>query len=78
MNNPEPRTEILELPGSEDLGPIRCEGDWDTEGGDVLSEDVDEAGGGVGAEPVDGDPVGEPADKDQVGFSPELEEVRTD
>ena len=78
MNNPEPRTEILELPGSEDLGPIRCEGDWDTEGGDVLSEDVDEAGGGVGAEPVDGEPIGVSADKDNVGLGSELEEVRTD
>ena len=78
MDDPEPRTELLELPGCEDLGSVRCEGDGDTEGGDVLSEDGDEAGGGVRAEPVDCDPVGEPADKDQVGFSPKLEEVRTD
>ena len=78
MNNPESGTEILELPGGEDLGSVRCEGDRDAEGGDVLSEDSDEAGGGVRAEPVDGDPVGVAADKDNVGFGPELEEIRTD
>ena len=43
-----------------------------------MSEDVDEVGGGIRAEPGDGDPVGVAADKDKVGLGSELEKVRAD
>ena len=43
-----------------------------------MSEDVDEAGGGVRAEPVDGDPVRVAANKDKVRLGSKLEKICTD
>ena len=43
-----------------------------------MSEDVDKVGGGIRAEPGDGDPVGVAADKDKVSLGSELEEICAD
>ena len=43
-----------------------------------MSEDIDEVGRGIRAEPGDGDPVGVAADKDQVSFGPKLKLKKND
>ena len=43
-----------------------------------MPEHVDETGGGIRAEPVEGEPVGVAADEDKVGLGSKLEEVGAD
>ena len=70
--------EVFKLFGGEHLSSISCQGDWDAEGGDVVSEARECLGCGVLWQFPKCEPVAVSVDRCQVALGVQREEVSTD